>query len=116
MTRHKAARPQRRRAFITPAVQEIRWLQRTYHLVVPALPLARLIRQVTHEYAPSKDLRFGATALLAIHEAAEAYLTALFADSALATLHATRATVLVRDMQLARRLRGLVDVAGNYTR
>lgn len=44
--------------------------------------------------------------MLALQEAAEAYLVGLFEDTNLCAIHARRVTIMVRDMQLARRIRG----------
>lgn len=52
------------------------------------------------------DLRWQSSAILALQEAAEAYLVHLFEDSNLCAVHAKRVTLMVKDMQLARRLRG----------
>ena len=51
-------------------------------------------------------MRFQSSALNALQEAAEAYVVALFEDTNLAAIHAKRVTILPRDMQLARRVRG----------
>jgi histone H3 len=45
-------------------------------------------------------------ALAAIQEASEAYLTSLFEDANLCAIHAKRVTIMPKDMQLARRIRG----------
>jgi histone H3/H4 len=45
-------------------------------------------------------------AVQALQEAAEAYLTGLFEDSNLCAIHAGRVTIMTKDMQLARRIRG----------
>ena len=58
----------------------------------------------------SHDMRFQSTALMALQEAAEAYLVTLFEDSLLCTLHAKRVTLMAKDMALARRIRGDSDV------
>ena len=44
--------------------------------------------------------------MLALQEAAEAYMVDLFEDTNLAALHAKRVTIMPRDMMLARKLRG----------
>jgi len=44
--------------------------------------------------------------MTALQEAAEAYIVDLFQDVNLAALHAKRVTIMPKDMQLARRLRG----------
>ena len=50
--------------------------------------------------------RYQESAILALQEAAEAYLVKLFQDSNLCALHAKRVTLMPKDIQLARRLRG----------
>ena len=52
------------------------------------------------------DFRFEGAALLALQEAAEAYLIALLEDSNLLVIHAKRVTIMPKDIQLARRIRG----------
>jgi histone H3 len=52
------------------------------------------------------DLRFQTTALHALQEAAEAYLVGLFEDTNLCAVHAKRVTIMPKDIQLARRIRG----------
>ena len=41
-----------------------------------------------------------------LQEAAEAYLVGLFEDTNLAAIHAKRVTIMPKDIQLARRIRG----------
>ena len=52
------------------------------------------------------DLRFQSSAVMALQEAAEAYLVSLFEDTNLAAIHAKRVTIQPKDLALARRLRG----------
>ena len=56
------------------------------------------------------DLRFRSTALVALQEASEAYLVGLFEDTNLCAIHAKRqakrVTIMPKDIQLARRIRG----------
>jgi hypothetical protein len=52
------------------------------------------------------DLRFQSQAVLALQEAAEAYLVGLFEDTNLCAIHAKRVTIMPKDIQLARRIRG----------
>ena len=51
-------------------------------------------------------LRIQSSALGALQEASEAYLVALFEDTQMCALHAKRVTIMPKDMQLARRIRG----------
>lgn len=59
-------------------------------------------------FAKNKDLRWQATALEALQEAAESYLTTLMEDSRACAGHAKRKTLMPSDVQLTRRLRGVV--------
>jgi len=87
------------------ALREIRQYQKSTDLLIRKLPFARLVREVTHQFT-SKDFRWQAAAILALQEAAEAHLVGLFEDANLCTIHAKRVTVMVKDIQLARRIRG----------
>ena len=67
-------------------------------------PFQRLVREIAQDMM--SDLRFQSTALLALQEAAESYLVGLFEDTLLCAVHAKRVTIMPKDIQLARRLRG----------
>jgi histone H3/H4 len=54
-------------------------------------------------------LRIQALALEALQEAAEMYMVQFFEDSLLCAIHSRRVTLMVIDMQLARRIRGRTD-------
>ena len=66
--------------------------------------LERLVREVAQDF--KVDLRFQSSAILALQESTEAYLVGLFEDTNLCAIHAKRVTILPKDMQLARRIRG----------
>ena len=57
-------------------------------------------------HSSQTDLRFQSQAVLALQEAAEAYLVGLFEDTNLCAIHAKRVTIMPKDIQLARRIRG----------
>ena len=88
----------------TVALREIRKYQKSTELLVRKLPFQRLVREIAQEY--KSDLRFQSSAVLALQEAAEAYLVGLFEDTNLCAIHAKRVTIMPKDMQLARRIRG----------
>ena len=88
----------------TVALREIRRYQKSTELLIRKLPFQRLVRELAHEFRT--DLRFQSTAILALQEAAEAYLVGLFEDTNLCAIHAKRVTIMPKDMQLARRIRG----------
>ena len=88
----------------TVALREIRKYQKSTELLIRKLPFQRLVREVAQEY--KSDLRFQSSAVLALQEASESYLVALFEDTNLCAIHAKRVTIMPKDMQLARRIRG----------
>lgn len=88
----------------TVALREIRKYQRGTDLLIRKLPFQRLVREIAQDLRA--DLRFQSSAVMALQHAAEAYLTELFADTNLCAVHAGRVTILPKDMQLARRIRG----------
>ncbi|BGP24189.1 histone H3 [Rhodotorula toruloides] len=96
----------------TRALQEIRHYQKGTDLLLRRLPFARLVREIAMEFLAEDEegnapgLRWQSSALLALQEATEAYLIHLFEDSNLCALHAKRVTIMQRDMQLVRRIRG----------
>ena len=114
----------------------------------PPPPCARAsalqVREVTQQYT-NREIRWKGEALMAMQEAAEAYLQGLFEDACVArgargatslmarhtlsrtpfpspappslcsnlcAIHAKRVTIQVKDVQLARRIRGLADITG----
>jgi histone H3 len=79
--------------------------QRSTELLIRKLPFARLVKEVQLHFT-NREYRWQASALLAMQEAAEAHLVGLFEDANLCTIHSKRVTVMVKDIQLARRIRG----------
>ena len=77
----------------TVALREIRRFQKNTEL---------LIRKA--------DVRMQSTTVLALQEASEAYMVGMFEDTNLAAMHAKRVTIMPRDMQLARRIRGEIYI------
>ncbi|KAH9482737.1 Alpha-glucosides permease mph3 [Psilocybe cubensis] len=96
----------------TVALREIRKYQKSTDLLLQKLPFSRVVREITMEmttdtnFRDSADLRWQSSALLALQEATEAYLVHLFEDANLCAIHAKRVTIMTRDIQLARRIRG----------
>ena len=87
----------------TVALREIRKYQKTTDLLIRKIPFQRLVREIAGDF--KTDLRFQASAIAALQEAAEAYLVGLFEDTNLCAIHARRVTIQPKDMQLARRIR-----------
>ena len=91
----------------TVALRQIRRYQKSTELLIRKLPFQRLVREIAQNFG--KDLRFQSQAVGALQEAAEAYLVGLFEDTNLCAIHAKRVTIMPRDIQLARRIRGEKD-------
>ena len=83
---------------------EIRRYQKSTELLIRKLPFQRLVREIAQDF--KSDLRFQSSAVLALQEASEAYLVGLFEDTNLCAIHAKRVTIMPKDIQLARRIRG----------
>src|SRR6185436_19213540 len=86
------------------ALREIRKYQKSTELLIRKLPFQRLVREVAQDF--KNDLRSQGTAILALQEASESYLVDLFTDTNLCAIHAKRVTIMPKDLQLARRIRG----------
>ncbi|KAF9354382.1 centromeric DNA-binding histone H3-like protein cse4 [Mortierella sp. NVP85] len=68
------------------ALREIRQYQRSTDLLIQKLPFARVVREIADEYAAMSGMvgvgmRWQSTALMALQEAAEAYMVHLFEDA-----------------------------------
>jgi histone H3 len=88
----------------TVARREIRKLQRSTDLLINMRPFQRLVKEIAETC--KAGIRFRSTAVEALQEATEAYLVGLFKDTNMCAIHANRATILPKDMLLARRVRG----------
>ncbi|KAG4088730.1 histone-fold-containing protein [Neocallimastix lanati (nom. inval.)] len=93
------------------ALKEIRKYQRSTQLLIRKLPFARLVREIATDVLRRgpyrlEEVRWNSSAILALQEAAECYLTHLLEDSNLCAIHAKRVTLMQKDIQLARRIRG----------
>ncbi|XP_002738088.3 histone H3-like [Saccoglossus kowalevskii] len=91
----------------TVALREIRRYQKSTELLIRKLPFQRLVREIAQDF--KTDLRFqssASSAVMALQEASEAYLVGLFEDTNLCAIHAKRVTIMPKDIQLARRIRG----------
>ena len=108
----------------TVALREIRRYQKSIELLLRKGPFARLVREIAQDF--QSDLRFQAVAVQALQvaflsnifqsadfvdmvllqEAAEAYVVSILEDTNLEAVHAKRSTIMMKDMMLARRIRG----------
>ncbi|XP_027706329.1 histone H3-like centromeric protein A [Vombatus ursinus] len=93
-------------------LREIRKLQKSTNLLIRKAPFGRLVREICLRYTRGVDFYWQSQALLALQEAAEAFITHLFEDAYLLAIHARRVTLYPKDIQLARRIRGLQEGLG----
>ena len=103
MARNKSKKPHRYRPG-TVALREIRRYQKSTELLIPKVWFQRLMREIVQSIKP--DWRTQSAAIGALQEAAEAYLVSLFENANLCAIHAKRVTIMPKDIQLARRIRG----------
>lgn len=93
----------------TKALREIRQYQRSSELLLRKLPFARLVKEIAENYIGADyGIRWQSNAVLALQEACEAFLVHLLEDTNLCAIHAKRVTIMQRDIQLARRIRGQI--------
>ncbi|KAL2892830.1 histone H3.3a [Bienertia sinuspersici] len=80
----------------TVALREIRKYQKSTDLLIRKLPFQRLV----HGFEVPESCSVGTP------RGSEAYLVGLFEDTNLCAIHAKRVTIMPKDVQLARRIRG----------
>ena len=88
----------------TVALCKIHRYQKSTELLIRRLPFQRLVREIAQDF--KGRLNFASGAILALQEAAEAYLVGLFEDTNLCAIHTKRITIMPKDIQLARRIWG----------
>jgi histone H3 len=90
----------------TVALRQIKRYQKSTELLIRKLPFQRLVREVVCTMFNS-EYRFQSTALLALQEAAEAYLVRMFEGVNDIAIHGRRVTIMPKDILLWKRLRNV---------
>ena len=85
-------------------LREIHCYQNLTDLLIRKLPFQRLVRETAQDF--NTDLRFQVSAVIVLQEADEAYLVGLFEDKNMCDIHNNRVTIIPKDIQLARCIRG----------
>ena len=88
----------------TVALREIRKYQRSTDLPIRKLPFQCLVCEIVQGF--SIEFRVTPAMVMALHEAAEAYLVQLLEDSNLCAIHTKHVTIQPKDIQLARWIHG----------
>ena len=86
------------------ALKEIKKYQSNTEMLIRRLPFQRVVKEIIQKV--QNDVRLQSTAMLALQEAGEMFLVGLLEQSNLCALHAKRVTIMPKDVQLARRIRG----------
>ena len=88
----------------TVALREIRKYQKSTDLLIRKLPFQRLVKEISQDFKRGEGYRHQRRGAEALQEGCESFLTCLFEDSQLCSLHGKRVTVQLKDMNLAMRL------------
>jgi histone H3 len=90
----------------TVARREIRKFQKTTCNLIGALPFRRLVRELAQKLSEKENVRFTATAVEALQEAAEGYVVALMVDTGLLAAFKKHESICAKDIMMALRIRG----------
>ena len=88
----------------TVALREIKKFQKSTDLLIRKAPFQRLIRELAEKQ--KSGLKWQSAACAAMQEATESYVVSLLSDTNLCAIQAKRVTIMPKDIQLAKRLRG----------
>ena len=74
-------------------------------MLIGRVPFQRVVKEIVQKIR--EDIRLQSTVVLALQEeAGETFLVGLLEQSNLCIIHAKRITIMLKDIQLARRIRG----------
>ena len=90
------------------ALREIRRFQKSVDLLIPLLPFQRLVCKIAQDF--KTDLRFQSSGILALQEAAEAFLVGLFESANLCCIHRRRITISPKDFNLVKQLHHIAGI------
>ena len=90
------------------ALHEIRRFQKSVDLLIPLLPFQRLVCEIAQDC--KMDLRFQSSAILALQEAAEAWLVSIFESANLCCIHRGRITICPKDFYLVCRIHHIAGI------
>jgi len=88
----------------TVALREIRKIQKTGALLLRKAPFGRIIRAAVSDMKVTA--RFRKSAIAAVQEAAEAFATSTLEGAVMLQLHRKRKTLVKKDIEYVRRIKG----------
>ena len=86
------------------ALKEIKKYQSSTEMLIRRLSFQRVVKEIVQKI--QEDLRLWSTAILVLQEVGDMVLLGLLEQSNLCMLHARRVTIMPKDVQLARHIRG----------
>lgn len=98
-------RPEKEPSGIQKAKTNKKYSRQTRYEILSS-DFAEFVAEITDSLFEKNEIDWRKSAIETIQHAAEEYLISLFEDSQLCADHGKRNTLLVKDMQLARRIRG----------
>ena len=104
----QGVRPKPRQSYAMMTLREIRHFQRSVDLLIPLLQFQRLVRKIAQDYR--LDLRFQSSTILALQEAAEAWLVSLFESTNLCCIHRGCITITPKDFYLVRHIHHIAGI------
>ena len=104
----QGARPKPHQNYAMMALREIRRFQRSVDLLIPLLPFQQLVHEIAQDYR--MDLRFQSSTILALQEAAEAWLVSLFESTNLCCIHRGCITIAPKDFYLVRHIHHIAGI------
>ena len=94
------------------ALKEIKKYQSSTDMLIRRLSFQRVVREIAQMIRT--DMRFQSMAIMALQKWGKAFLVGLLEQSNLCTIYARWVTVMPKDIQLARRIRGVFKVCGDW--
>ena len=88
----------------TVALRQIWQYQKSTELLIQKLPFQHLVKEILHDF--KANFHIAPATVTALQEAAEAHLVGLFEDSNPCAIHAKRVTIMPKDINIARCIRG----------
>ncbi|KAG9461618.1 hypothetical protein GDO78_016243, partial [Eleutherodactylus coqui] len=112
--RRRSENPPQRRCYLpgARALTEIRKYQKSTELLIQKAPFARLVREVSMDFTRGVPFIWQNMAIMALQEAAGAFLVQLFGDAQLCCPRANRVTLFAKDIRLAQGIRGIQEGLG----
>ena len=89
-------------------MREIHRYQKSVDLLIPLLPFQRLVRKIAQNC--HMDLHFQSSVILALQEAAEAFLVGIFESANLCCIHRGRITISPKDFLLVKRIHHIAGI------